>query len=119
MRLDDIHEELLRVVSRVGAQVDVPIESERFFQALASGFQGTPAEFVAFVRANLESWFRSLPSAGPNWIQEAEWQFHKDKPMMFAGEISVPKSSGLYHDDACVYVFISGDGVTKCVIQVM
>lgn len=53
-----------------------------------------------------------------NWRQNAEWQFHNHKPMVFVGEIPIPKSAGLYHDDASLFVFISEDGVTKTVVQV-
>jgi|GEM_PF-5861225 len=45
-------------------------------------------------------------------------QFHRGKPMVFVGETPIPKAAGLFHDDACVFVFLSDDGVTKCVIQV-
>ncbi|QDU78604.1 hypothetical protein Pla110_03080 [Polystyrenella longa] len=118
MKLDDVYEELLSIVSNCGAQIDVPIESERFFENLVDGFQGNQVEFVSFARENVGGWFRSIPIDGPNWIQEAEWQFHNNKPMVFVGEVSIPKSTGLYHDDACLFAFISEDGVTKSVIQV-
>lgn len=118
MELDDIFEELLVLVTDYGAQVDVPIESEQFFTTLIEEFHGTQAEFLSFVRDNLPLWFRSVPEHGPSWIQEAEWQFHDGKPMLFLGEIPIPKSAGLFHDDAAVFVFLSEDGVSKSVIQV-
>lgn len=118
MKLDDVFEELLGIVSNAGAQVDVPIESEQFFETLIEGFQGSEAEFLSYARENVGRWFNSVPAGGPNWMQEAEWQFHNGKPMTFVGEVSIPKAAGLFHDDASVFVFLSEDGVTKSVIQV-
>ena len=118
MKLDDVYEDLLGIVSCARAQVDVPIESEHFFEALVEGFQGSKEEFLSYVRANIERWFNSVPAGGPNWIHEAEWKFHNGKPMTFVGEVLIPKEAGLFHDDASVFVFLSEDGVTKCVVQV-
>lgn len=118
MELDDIYEELLVLVSGYGAQVDTPIESEHFFETLIKEFHGTQSEFLLFVQDNLPHWFRSVPENGPNWIQDAEWQFHDGKPMLFLGEIKVPKSAGVFHDDAAVFIFLSESGISKSVIQV-
>lgn len=112
---DEIYGDLLAAVSNVGA--DITGDCELFLLDLRANFTGTDDEFVEHVRENVGSWFRVITSC-PEWIQNAEWQFHRGKPMIFAGEIPIPKSAGLYHDDACVFVFLSEDGVTTNVIQV-
>jgi len=117
MTLDDVYKELLVVASEAGTQIDVPIESEQFFEGLLSGFSGSKDEFIEHVRANIGEWFRCV-GEGPRWIQEAEWQFHDGQPMVFLGQIDIPKSAGLFHDDASVLAFLSPCGVTKNVIQV-
>jgi hypothetical protein len=118
MTLDDVYEELLPIVSEVGAQVDVPIESEQFFEELADTFAGSSAEFVEYVRANLRSWFVCL-NEEPSWLQEGEWQFANGKPMVFVGEMILPPEKTGLHDDAGFFVFWDRNtGETKTVIQV-
>ena len=112
---DAMYSNLLAVVSNVGA--DITSECEQFLSELRTTFQGTDEEFVQHVQANVDRWFRVINSF-PAWIQNADWQFHRGKPMVFVGETPIPKAAGLFHDDACVFVFLSDDGVTKCVIQV-
>ena len=112
---DEIYGALLSAVSNVGA--DITSDCEQFLSALRTDFNGTDNAFVEYVRANIRGWFRAV-GAYPEWIQNADWQFHKGKPMLFVGDIEIPKSAGLYHDDACVYVFLSEDGVTTSVVQI-
>ncbi len=118
MTLDDVYEELLGMVSEVGAQVSVPLESEEFFSGMVTEFTGSREQFLDFVRENLRRWFRTVHTS-PQWIQEAEWQFSDGKPMVFVGQIDVPREKGLFHDDASFYVFWNPvTGETKNVIQV-
>ena len=112
---DEIYKDLVAAVSNVGA--DITADCERFLSDLRTDFQGSDGEFVKYVQANVETWFRVVNSF-PAWVQNADWQFHRGKPMVFVGETPIPKAAGLFHDDACVFVFLSDDGVTKCVIQV-
>lgn len=112
---DHIYEGLLAAVSIVGA--DMTSECEEFLLDIRSEFSGTDLEFVEYVRANVQNWFRCL-SSYPEWIQNAEWQFHNGKPMVFVGQLDVPVSMKLFHDDAAVFVFISLSGLTKNVVQV-
>lgn len=119
MNLDDVYDELLRIVSERGARVDVPIESERFFSQVVEGFRGTREELLEHVRANAPRWFRWI-GAPPEWIQDAEWQFTDDgRPMVFVGQLVIPAGSGLFHDEARVFVFIDPDSDdVKTVTQV-
>lgn len=110
---DEIYGDVLAAVSNVGA--DITGDCEQFLSELRANFTGNDEEFVRHVQENIGRWFQVVTSY-PEWIQNAEWQFYKGKPMIFAGEIPIPKSAGLYHDDACVFVFLSEEGVTKSVI---
>ena len=112
---DDIYGELLAAVSNVGA--DITGDCEQFLSGLRIEFKGTDEDFVQYVQTNVDRWFR-VANSYPVWIQNADWQFHRGKPMTFVGEIPIPKVARLFHDDACVFVFLSEDGVSKCVIQV-
>ena len=116
--LDDVYEDLIALVSEVGAQADVPAEAEAFFSELVAAFPGEREEFVQHARKNLRDWFRAV-NAYPVWVQEAEWPFSNGRPMVFVGQIDVPAGKGLFHDDAAFYVFWDPEtGDTREVIQV-
>lgn len=118
MTLDDLFEELIPMVSEVGALVDVPIESEDFFSNIIEQFEGTRKECLDYIKSNLKNWFKFVKK-GPDWIQEAEWQFANGKPLVFVGQINIPKETGYFHDDAAFFIFWDTDsGETKTVIQV-
>ena len=118
MTLEDLYEDLVSVVSEAGALVDVPIESEAFFRQIVESFQGTREECLAFIQSNLPRWFRCL-GPGPDWIQEAEWQFANERPMVFLGQVDVPASAKLLHDDARVFVFLDGETAEiKTIMQI-
>lgn len=118
MKFDDVYPDLLKVVSKAGALVDVPIESERFFSNVVESFNGTREELLSYVEANLDRWFKRV-DATPSWLQEAEWQFDEGVPMVFVGQLNVPKSAGHFHDDAALFVFLNpSNGKVKTVLQV-
>jgi hypothetical protein len=118
MNLDDIYEDLLPIVYDVGAQVDVPIESEQFFYGIVVDYAGSRDECIEYIRSSLSTWFKSIGSR-PQWLQEPEWQFSDGKPMTFVGQIDVEARSSGFHDNARFFVFWSPDtGETKTVIQV-
>ncbi len=112
---DDVYEDVLSAVSNVGA--DLSHECEEFLAGIRTNFSGDDYQFVDFVRANTANWFRCV-SSYPEWIQNAEWQFHNGKPMLFVGQIALPASAGIFHDEAAIFVFLSETGVIKNVIQV-
>jgi hypothetical protein len=117
MKLDDIYIDLLKVVSKAGADVSAPIESERFFSRIVESFNGTREELLRHVEANLGRWFKRV-DAVPRWLQEAEWQFDEDAPMVFIGQLNVPRTAGYFHDDAALFVFLNPkNGKIKTVIQ--
>ena len=78
MRLDDVHNDLLVIVSGVGASISTPIESERYFSNLIEKHQGTKEEFLQYVQDHIHSWFRYIDNE-PRWIQSPEWRFYNDK----------------------------------------
>lgn len=118
MTLDDVYDELLQIVSDVGASLTVPIESEEFFSEIVEHFTGTKEDLLLFIQSNIKSWFVFVHSE-PNWIQNPEWKFFNGKPMVFVGQIPISKEQGLFHDDASFYVFWDPKtGVTDTLIQV-
>jgi hypothetical protein len=118
MTLDEVFEDLILIVSEVGAQVYVPAESERFFTEMVEQFDGSRQDLLDHVSSSVGTWFKCFRTR-PEWIQEAEWQFHDGRPMMFVGQISVPAGRSGFHDDAAFYLFYDPEtGVTKNVIQV-
>jgi hypothetical protein len=119
VNLDDVFQDLLAIVSERGARVDVPLESERFFSRLVEGFRGTREELLAVARAEAPNWFRWV-SGPPDWIHDAEWQFAENgEPMAFVGQLSIPAGLGVFHDEACLFVFIDlASGEVKTITQV-
>ena len=113
MTLDDVYSDLLRIVSRAGAQVD-----EEFFAKQLAMYSGSKEQFLSFVEQNIFTWFACLDKS-PEWIQEANWQFSNGEPMFFLGQINIGAEKGIYHDDAACFVFVNlTTGETKSVIQV-
>ena len=117
MTFDDLYLDLLVVVSEAHARPDVPIQSEQFFTKTLENFQGSSEDYIAYVKEHLKDWFRCNDKP-PVWMQDAEWQFSDGYPMLFVGQIDVPSTSGLFHDDASFYIFYSlENGETKTIIQ--
>ena len=108
MTLDEVYDDLVSIVSEVGAQVDVPREAEAFFTAVVERC-ATKEDCLEHVRDNLRTWFRAVHSY-PVWIQEAEWQFAQGRPMIFVGQVDVPAAKGLLHDDSSFFVFWDPEG---------
>jgi hypothetical protein len=118
MTLDEVYDDLIRMVSEVGAQVDVPIEAEAFFSEKVRGFSGDRQEVLDQVRQSLRTWFRAVDQY-PAWLQEAEWPFSGGRPMIFVGQIDVPAATRMLHDDASFFVFWDPDsGEVRTLIQV-
>lgn len=62
--------------------------------------------------------FRSVGEK-PRWIQNPSWQIAGGMPMVFVGQIDVPASAGLFHDDAAFYIFWApATGEVRGVVQV-
>ena len=62
--------------------------------------------------------FRSV-GTDPRWIQNPNWQVAGGRPMVFVGQVDVPASAGLFHDDAAFYVFWGpATGEVRGVVQV-
>lgn len=118
MTLDNVYEKLVMLVSNAGAQVDVPAESETFFTEIVESFTGTEEELLAYVKANLSTWFKCLDTE-PEWLQEAEWQFSNGKPMTFVGQLMFsPEQTGLHDATRFSLFWDHATGATKTVIQV-
>jgi hypothetical protein len=109
---------IFAIVTPLGAVPGRPLEGREFLDRAVRDFDGDAQGFVAYLATQAPLWFRSL-SQPPEWIQEAEWQFHEGKPMTFVGQVEVPAAVGVFHDDARFFVFWDQhDGATRTVIQV-
>lgn len=118
MTLEDVYPEVLEMISAMGARVEAPIECERFLSRAIEQYTGNREQLLEQIARDVKTWFHCL-RARPRWIQEAEWQFHDDRPMIFLGQIDIVKGDNLFHDDASAFVFYSPTaGITKTVIQV-
>ena len=116
MILDEVFDEVQELVGHTGARISEEIEP--FLRKEIERFSGARNELLAHVRKNASAWFRSARQP-PEWIQDADWQVWDERPMLFLGQLDIPKDAGLFHDDASVYVFLSPEtGVTETVIQV-
>ena len=118
MTFECLYPELLALVSEVGARPDVPLESEIFFTDIIEAFPSSKEECLAYIRSNLQQWFRCIGSL-PEWIQDADWPFSEGKPMIFVGQTEVPPGTIWFHDTAFFYHFWNADtGETRSIIQV-
>ncbi len=119
MTFDDLYGELLTPLVEGGVNVDPSSGSgPEFFGAIIENFSGTKAECLAYITDNVTTWFRCMDKP-PLWIQGADWQYWNGKPMVFAGQVNIPYSSGWFHDDVSFFVFYDPDtGVTETVSQI-
>ena len=106
----ETYELLVGVCSQHEVDPSVPLESEKFFRALLSKYDG--AEDTESVTSWLDDQIsRSFISLGerPRWIQNYEWQFVDGAPAIFVGQIDVATqdseiASQIFHDDTSIYV---------------
>lgn len=92
-------------------------ECQRFLEHELSRFAGSESEFANYAREHAREWFPSCNSP-PEWIHNAEWQFEDGRPMCFVGQVSIPQSAGIFHDEASIFVFANAKGAIKTVLQV-
>ena len=80
------------------------VEMESYFVDLLKRFQGNSSELRAWIGSKIEQSFRWLTSP-PRWIQNPDWQVCSNGPMLFIGQIDSPPVEGIFHDEACFYIF--------------
>ena len=113
MTLDELFDDVLEIVSHLGAAITHQLEP--FLSAQVESIQGSRADVLTAVAELAPTWFRSVENP-PEWIQEAEWPVEDGIPMVFLGQVPISRSAGLFHDDAAVFVFIGPNtGVTSLV----
>jgi hypothetical protein len=115
-----ISREALRALLALGKEFHfdptASIEAEEYFSGLVSRHSGGAAEFKAWLRGQVKELFKCVTSA-PRWIQNPEWQFSQNGPLVFVGQIDVPP--GLFHDDASFFTFWDPEtGATRTIVQV-
>jgi hypothetical protein len=107
---------LLRIGTRKGFDPVGSAESEAFFEKLVRNFDSLTPDERELLSRKIGGVFRCIGDL-PRWIQNPDWQFSPSGPMVFAGQIPIPKESGHFHDDAVFYVFWDPEsGLTKTVL---
>jgi len=92
-------------------------EAESFFLTVIREANQNGVNLNEAIRESLNE-FRSV-SAPPPWIQNPDWQFTNNRPMVFVGHIDVPAQAGQFHDEARFFVFWDPEtGATKTLVQV-
>ena len=93
-------------------------EMEAHFVRLLAGFDGSPADFEPWLREVIRPSFRFV-SSPPRWIQNPQWQFGMNGPMLFIGQVDCKPIDGVLHDESAFYVFFDpASGELKTVSQV-
>jgi len=83
-------------------------DRENYFRKLLAEYDGPldKKSLTVYLNKHLAEDFIAYKRR-PRWIQSAEWPFYNGKPMIFVGQIDIPKtaSKGDFHDDTSFYIF--------------
>ena len=117
----ELYQHVEDVAGRLGVSPSVPVESETFFINLLRQFDGKAEDLTVWLEQQIVHHFIAL-GGRPKWIQDPEWPLANGVPMVFAGQIDVQKqqgelTSGLFHDDTSLYVFVGKKVPPVVVIQ--
>lgn len=117
----ELYQHVEDVAGRLGVSPSVPVESETFFINLLQQFDGKAEDLTVWLEKQIVHHFIALGDR-PKWIQGPEWPFANGVPMLFAGQIDVQKqqgelTSGLFHDDTSLYVFVGKKVPPVVVVQ--
>lgn len=86
----DIPEDALNLLMKLGEQYCFdPVssnESEVYFSNLISCYNGKKDELSSYLKAQVKTDFKVLKEF-PDWLQSADWQFNRGKPMCFVGDM--------------------------------
>lgn len=106
---------LMDIGSRFGFHPLSSLEAESYFVKL---LESAPSDALEeYLISSVEKAFKTMATA-PQWIQDPEWQFTSNGPMLFIGQLHVSGSSGYFHDDGYCYIFFDPKtGVFKTVLQ--
>lgn len=103
---------LLQVCQRYHLDPSSSLAAEDFFRELLAQYSGSAdtASVVQWLDKQVPYHFPAIKER-PRWLQNPEWPFMGAKPMIFAGQIDVTKSSqkgalNVFHDDTSLYVFV-------------
>jgi len=93
---------LLELGTEIGFYPASSLEAEAFFASLLMQFTGPEAGLKEWLREQIAAGFRCVGQK-PIWIQNPSWPFTEHGPMVFVGQINIPR--GLFHDEASFYTF--------------
>jgi hypothetical protein len=120
MDYDGVIETLMAVGAKYGFRPDVPFESEDYFRELVSTYTGPEERFSNWLEEQVSKSFRSLMKP-PEWLQSPEWPIFQGRPMLYVGQIDLPRGSNpILNHDASYYVFLDYEtGSTQVVVQAL
>lgn len=107
----EIYELILKISIPLGVDPSSSMESENFFRDLIKKFEGEYDEvrINAWLKQQILNQFLAIHDR-PRWIQNPEWPFSNNKPMVFAHQIDLSVKDSivakLFHDDTSLYVFL-------------
>ncbi len=117
----ELPEDVLKILLELGKELKFDplssIESEDYFCGLVSDDSGSKEELRESLSKTVQRDFQVMKER-PRWIQEAEWQFHNGKPMIFVGQLdSFIHQDGLKRE-VSFYVFWDFEsGTVKTITQ--
>ncbi len=109
---------LLQLGRKYGFDPTASDEIENYFVKLLGEYKGEEIGFINWIEEKIRCDFRNIKEK-PEWIQNPEWKFCGDRPMIFIGQIEMPAKFKYFHDDAVFYIFWDQEtGETKSVTQI-
>ncbi len=115
LNFDDkqIYAMLLEVCKHHAVNPSSSLESEKFFRELLLKFVGKfdARNISPWLSENIAKHFIALGER-PRWLQDAEWPFFNNQPMVFSGQIDWhvkdnELATKIFHDDTSFYLFIA------------
>ncbi len=113
--------DLLKVGKKYGFSFDMPLEMEGYFRRLVAQYDGSPKGFKAWLDGEAEKRFLVFKTR-PKWLQNPEWPLGKSGPMVFVGQLNLPRgevyAGVMQNHDASYYVFVDREtGQTVTIVQ--
>jgi hypothetical protein len=83
---------------------------------LIATFQGNPSTFPTWLDEKLGELYLSA-SEPPEWLQGAEWPIRNGSPMLFVGQLELPRSVLPFaRSDRAFYLFLDVPTGDTCVV---
>ncbi|AIQ42235.1 hypothetical protein [Paenibacillus sp. FSL R5-0912] len=94
------------------------IESEKYFIKLLENYQGTKEDALKDLLRTIVAKDFEILDEKPVWVQNPDWQFNNDRPMIFVGQLEKKYDQQNLQHAYIFYVFWDREsGLTKTTIQ--